>query len=147
MLRFLIKVREELIKSIENTEASLRGCAKLMDLLREYDPEGFDDMRRLYQEIEGRPMLSEVEIDALIEEDSTWPEKKRATSKRIKALFDDAMEMEARRKRLRFERAASVMVSMYVCTLKSVRCIYRFDDPNFSTLLFLVGNAPGDDKT
>ena len=40
------KVRAELLNRIEHTEDKLRACCKLVDLLREYDPEGLDDMRR-----------------------------------------------------------------------------------------------------
>ena len=45
-LRASKKVREELLARIDSIQEKLLALCKLMDLLREYDPEGFDDMRR-----------------------------------------------------------------------------------------------------
>jgi hypothetical protein len=108
------KVRTQILNRIEEAEDNLLRVAKLLDLLRDYDPEGVEDMRRLYQEIEGGPAMTEEEMDRRIyENDVHWHEKKRRMSERVKSLFDEAVSLEERRKRLRFERAAAFMWSMH----------------------------------
>jgi hypothetical protein len=118
------RVRTQILNRIEEAEVQLLRVAKLMDLLRDYDPEGVEDMRRLYQEIEGEPAFSAEDEDRRIYEyDYSWYEKKQRMSERVQSLFDEAVGLEQRRKRLRFEKVAMHMWSMHPGTTRKERAI------------------------
>lgn len=108
----------------------LMACAKLLDLWMDYDPEGLEDMQKIYLEIEKRPHpMDEQRISRLLvkdlqtDEGEDWQDKKKRMSERIKALFDDSVSLEKRRKRLRFERAAAVMWGMNPATNRKERAL------------------------
>ena len=68
-------------------------------------------MLKLYQEIEGHQAISEQDLEAC-HANGEWAHKKENMSKKIKDLFDDALSLEQKRSRLRFERAAACMWAM-----------------------------------
>lgn len=103
------QIRDELLKRVNNADNHIQSCAKLLDLLRDFDPEGVEDMRRLLQEIDGVIVMPDSELNRLTDEDEHWKAKKTKMSETIQSLFDNAVSIEQRRKRLRFEQTAALM--------------------------------------
>jgi hypothetical protein len=116
------KVRSELLNRISDMEGDLLNMCKVMDLVRDYDPEGLSDMERLYEEIEGLVTLSEFDLRGRLNDfDRDWSAKKKAMSDHIKSMFDGKVSLE--QKRLRLERAASYMWAMHPGTTRKERAL------------------------
>jgi len=118
------QIRNELLQRIDSADRKILNSAKLVDLMRDYDPEGVEDMRRLLQEIDQVVAMEDTTIDRLLEDsDPDWRAKKLEMSEKIQNLFDNAVSLEQRRKRMRFEETAAFMWALKPGTTRKERAI------------------------